>query len=231
MDLGEMADNARAALNHLAFQLVIHNGQDPNKGRVQFPIFEVEKDYLGNGGMKSNREKMLAGISAKDRKVIDAAQPYHLGSDAADHPLSILRALTDRHRHREEHVGAMALERFTQMTTVASDWIDAIGITIGNIKDPEPLLDKQVLHTARPTAQTETKLPDDAPAPWTGLTVQVPSATGVLPDNDIELTVAFFGDRAFKIDEIATVLPYVRDLIARFERRVEGKRTDSRPSR
>lgn len=236
MDLGEMADNARAALNHLAFQLVIDSGNDPNKGRVQFPIFEVEQDYLGNGGMNSNREKMLAGIAKRHRKLIDDAQPYKLGSDATQHPLSVLRSLTDRHKHRERHVGAMALDQITVMAGYGDPLIEAVGLTIGNVQNTDPLVDQQVLHRVQtPAKQPEPEIIDTpvemierGRAPKTALYRQ---QTSISSASEVKLTVAFFGDRAFKIDDIGSIPPYVLDLIERFERRIVAKRPRARPTR
>ena len=233
MDLGELADNARAALNHLAFQLVIANGGNPDESRVQFPIFEIQSHYLGNGGMKTNREKMLAGIASRDRTIIDNEQPYTLGSDATDHPLSILRSLTDRHKHRQRHVGAMAIEELTAMQTVASGFATAIGMTMGNFENPEPLIDKDVLHRVNATNEPEREI--DTPAEmvekgWPPRMV-LRNATGISPESSVELTVAFFGDRAFKIADIGRVPPYVSGLIKRFERRIEPKRPSSGTTR
>jgi hypothetical protein len=235
MDLGEMADNTRAALNHLAFQLVVVNGADPNQGRVQFPIFEVKEDYFGNGGMRSNREKMLAGIAAKDRKVIDKAQPYNLGADAFDHPLAILRSLTDRHKHREQHVGAMAIEEITTMyTTDSNPGVAGIGFGMGNVENPDPLVDGHVLARVEDRREPDREVdtpPDMVARGWPPrMLLTTPSGIDAEHSNTT-LTVAFFGDRAFKIDDVGRVPPYVRDLIARFERRAEGKRTGSGASR
>jgi len=235
MDLGEMADNARAALNHLAFQLVIANGQDPDESRVQFPIFEVKEHYFGNRGMKSNREKMLAGIGSGDRKVIDKMQPYNLGAEATDHPLSVLRSLTDRHKHRERHVGAMAVEQYTAMMHTGPNplGIEAIGMTIGNVQSPDPLVDGHVLHRVQSTGQPDREI--DTPADFVEKggppRMILSEPTGISPDSDAQLTVAFFGDRPFKINDIGRVPPYVRVLIERFERRIAAKRPGSGASR
>jgi hypothetical protein len=243
MDLGEMADNARAALNHLAFHLVIRNGGDPNKGRVQFPIFEVQQDYLGNGGMKSNREKMLAGISKGDRKLIDDAQPYTLGDDAPDHPLSILRSLTDRHKHRQQHVGVAFLKAFqvTEQYTGGSPQIRGGAVTIGRFDNPDPLLDHQVIHAAYPGQEPNEDFTDFM---WSEEAEQIlkerlpglpklvrGELTGIEANVPPTFTIGFFGDRPFKIDAIGEGPPYVRGLIERFERRIKGKRARARPSR
>lgn len=61
VDLGEIGTNARAALDHLVYQLAIDNGSDPSKGsRTQFPIFLDEPEYR-RGGNRSHRERMLKG--------------------------------------------------------------------------------------------------------------------------------------------------------------------------
>jgi hypothetical protein len=232
LDLGELADNGRAALNHLIRQLIIDSGNNPDKGRPQFPIFEVQSDYFGNGGMKSNREKMLVGVAKRHRKIIDDAQPYRWDTRATEHPLSMLRCLTDRHKHRDQHVGALAVDRYSIGAEFGEDSpVRAAWLIVGNVQNPDPLIDGQTINSAYPTDQTETKFPDDAPPPWGGRTVQVLSPTGVPDDPHLVLTVAFFGDRAFKIDEIGSITPYVRDLIERFQRRIVSKSARTRPTR
>ncbi len=229
MDLGELADNMRASVNHLMRPLITDSGNNPDKGRPQFPIFEVEEDYLGEGGKNSNREKMLIGVAARHRKLIDNAQPYQIGERAAEHPLSILRSLTDRHKHRDQHVGAMVAESVTTMHTIAAPLISAIGMTVGRLEASEPLFDGQllnrVLKTGRPEGEVETP-PDLVERGWPPRMLVTP-ITGIDPSSHLDLTVAFFGDRVFKIDDIARVPPFVLDLVERFERRIEGRRPSS----
>jgi len=56
--------------------------------------------------------------------------------------------------------------------------------------------------------------------------------TGVsLDDSEVAFAVAFFGDRAVKIEDVGRVPTYVQKLISRFKRRIEAQRTHARPSR
>lgn len=234
LDLGELAGNARSALDHLVFQLAIDSGSKPSKDRTQFPIFEVENDYL-RGGSRSQRERMLAGVANSHRKLIDSAQPYKLGSRAADHPLAMLRSLTDRHKHREQHVGAAFLEQFTVMQVYGTgDNEVGMGLTIGAIENPEPLLDKDALHAAYPEAEAEREVPMPPEAierGWPAAIIQRGDLTGLRVEKPAKLTVGFFGDRSFSIGQLEGVVPYVLNLIERFEHRIAGKRPGSRPAR
>jgi len=227
LDLGELAGNARTALDHLVFQLAIDSGSNPDESRTQFPIFEVEDDYL-QGGKRSWRERMLAGVASRHRRIIDNAQPYKLGTGASNHPLALLRSLTDRHKHREQHVGAAYLERFTVLQMYGEgDARIGMGMTIGQVQNDEPVLDKHVIHAAYPQAEAQREIP----APQETIDLGGPPTmivrgdlTGLEVTKPPELTVGFFGDRSFSIVRLANVVPEVTQLIERFERRIEGKR-------
>ncbi len=221
LDLGELAANARSALDHLVFQLALDSGNDPREQRTQFPIFEVEDDYL-KGGKRNWRERMLAGVASRHRKVIDDYQPYKVGGDAAQHPLAVLRSLTDRHKHRERHVGAALLESFTARVLFTDG--TGLGFRMGQVQNVEPVLDKHHIQGIKPAQQTEVEVPGIGTAK-----VLVPS--GMDPDPGTKLTIGFFGDRAFRIEQIAAIPPYVSEIVSRVERRIESKRPGTRATR
>lgn len=227
MDVGELAGNARSALDHLVFQLAIDNGSKPDESRTQFPIFEVEEDYL-RGKMRSNRERMLAGVASRDRKLIDDAQPYKRGCEAADHPLAMLRSLTDRHKHREQHVGAAFLWQFEVMH-VFDDL--AMGFRMGHIDNPNPVLDKQTIHSAYLTDQAKEKPPDYLVAKGLSPDAKPAPLRGMRIDSQPKFTVGFFGDRSFSLRNIEETVSYAEKIIARFERRITSKRPSARPPR
>jgi hypothetical protein len=102
LDLGEIAVQARSALDLLVKQLVRDSGNEPTRGNT-FPIFLDHDDYLGKGNAKSFREKTLKGVAKRHRTVIDQYQPYHRGKHAGRDPLAILAAIANRDKHEDIH--------------------------------------------------------------------------------------------------------------------------------
>jgi hypothetical protein len=213
MDLGDLANNARQALDHLVLQLALDSGSTPNKDRTQFPIFEVENDYLRKRGRNpSHRDTMLAGVASRHRRLIDDAQPYKWGSNAADHPLAMLRSLTDRHKHREQHVGAAFLAQFqvTHQYAGGVPQVRGVATTIGHFQNPDPVLDNDVIHAVYPTQEPEEDftLPQELiDKGWPDLGAMRGDRVGLETTVPPRFTVGFFGERPFKIENIAEIPP------------------------
>lgn len=71
--VGDIIQNLRSALDHLAYQLVLVNGGVPTK-TTAFPIFDtLEKYNVAKIGM-------VKGMSAAAKDAIDAAKPYQSGN-------------------------------------------------------------------------------------------------------------------------------------------------------
>jgi hypothetical protein len=75
--IGDAAHNARSALDHLAYQLLIVGlgrdltDADPEAQRIMFPVFEDP------GKFRSNGERRIAGLRDVDRARIEELQPYN----------------------------------------------------------------------------------------------------------------------------------------------------------
>lgn len=104
---GEAVQNARSALDHAVWQLVILSGNDPRKHRAQFPICSSGVTYWSKtkDGRPSTRDRDLAGVAERYRAVIDAAQPYRGRHSPQDHALSGLSYLSNVDKHQVIHAG------------------------------------------------------------------------------------------------------------------------------
>ena len=86
---GDAVHNLRSALDHLAYQLVLANGNKPNR-KTDFPIFKDASDY------EKNCVERTEGMSQKALARIGEAKPYKGGNDTLWrlHKLDII----DKHR-------------------------------------------------------------------------------------------------------------------------------------
>ena len=100
---GEVLYNLRSALDHLVWQLVLANGNEPTRDN-QFPILNVEDEWT------SRTVRSLNGVSDENRKRVQLLQPFNhslrLPIDGAPrdidaYALRTLRDLSniDKHRH------------------------------------------------------------------------------------------------------------------------------------
>ena len=96
--LGEAIQNARIALDYLAWQLVLLEGRTPSviHPRTQFPVHS-KLPKSSNGALRL--PDVPPGLSHGLRNLLDAVQPYHRGNRADKHPLSVLNALANTDKH------------------------------------------------------------------------------------------------------------------------------------
>jgi hypothetical protein len=87
--IGDLVHNLRAALDHLACQVVLANGGEIRRS-TQFPIARSQSDYV------RIRNRQLAGASSEAIHVVDGIAPYPGGNEALVklHDLDI----TDKHK-------------------------------------------------------------------------------------------------------------------------------------
>lgn len=102
---GDFVQNCRAALDHLAWQLVKYPAQPtPEKPtadkEIAFPIYARQSAYTG---------RELRGATPEAKALIEATQPYHAGKDARSHPLWVLRELSNWDKHRVLHTVANSI--------------------------------------------------------------------------------------------------------------------------
>lgn len=112
--LGDCIHNLRCALDHTIWQVTSLDGGAPNRG-TQFPIAS---------GSESQFEKMaktrIGGLSPEHRELVKRVQPYHLGQNAAAHPLAVLADLSNTDKHR------IVNPTYSFMQEEASDILDGL---------------------------------------------------------------------------------------------------------
>jgi len=89
--IGDFLFDVRSALDHLIWQLVIHNRGSPTS-RNMFPITSAPAQL--NAAVAKRRR--LEGVSPKTCAIIESLQPYHTGNEA----LGRLDALHNADKHR-----------------------------------------------------------------------------------------------------------------------------------
>jgi hypothetical protein len=77
--LGEITHNLRSALDSLLTVLVVYNGGVPG-AHHKFPIFTVDTEWRGRVATPWSARGPLAQVSREDFDVIEAAQPFHSGT-------------------------------------------------------------------------------------------------------------------------------------------------------
>jgi hypothetical protein len=92
--LGDCVHNLRCALDHAVWQVTLLDGATPNSSTM-FPIASQSGSQF---------EKMatarIPGLSAAHQQLVKDAQPYHRGTDAGTHPLTVLADLSNTDKHR-----------------------------------------------------------------------------------------------------------------------------------
>lgn len=93
--MGDCVQNLRAALDHLAWQLVLATGNTPTDN-TKFPILDSGLTASGN----PRRPGVSGGVNPKALAVIERSQPFKRTDGPKNHPLSILRDLSNIDKHR-----------------------------------------------------------------------------------------------------------------------------------
>jgi hypothetical protein len=100
--VGDFFHNTRSALDHLAWQLVLHNGLEPTD-RTAFPVLRSSQP---------GRLEVTPGVSAEALALIEEVQPYRWGEDPTKFhlsPLAVLSRLNNVDKHRVPLVGVTVL--------------------------------------------------------------------------------------------------------------------------
>lgn len=134
---GDFAQNLRAALDHLVYQIARLTDESPQG--TAFPIASTEADYLvpRRDGEPSLRDRCLAGISEEHRAMIDEVQPYKgpSGAEIAGiHPLVHLRRFTNTDKHKVIHTAFGRLDSVEAITEGGSAAVEL------RVADPLPIL-------------------------------------------------------------------------------------------
>jgi hypothetical protein len=106
--VGDVLQNARAALEHLAWQLARkeHGGRGPKECETGFPM--LTKDPDSDNGAKRTWQRSVGRIGERAQEEIKKLQPYQRGYEAKRDLLWILHDLARVDRHRVLHVVAAA---------------------------------------------------------------------------------------------------------------------------
>jgi hypothetical protein len=91
VDLADMLGNLRAALDYLAWQLVLVSSDTPH-GSTAFPVVRRERDW-------PHRARALAGMRNEYIDRIRAMQPFH-DAQPNQHPLAFLDKTNNFSKHR-----------------------------------------------------------------------------------------------------------------------------------
>ena len=119
---GDIIQNLRSALDHLAYQLVLANGETPTRD-TSFPI---GKDFTAYEAMKT---RCVEGMTAAAKKAIDRVKPYRGGGNDL---LFTIRELNNVDKHR------LLLTVGTDFLFTA-DWIDdPFGFHMFQVKASNP---------------------------------------------------------------------------------------------
>jgi hypothetical protein len=99
--IGDCLQNARAAIEHLAWQLAYpeYGGSGPTR-RTNFPIVDQRPHFW----------RTIEGVGTAANGVIESLQPYQRGADARLDPLWILNELARVDRHQVLHVAVAIIE-------------------------------------------------------------------------------------------------------------------------
>lgn len=101
--VGDWAQNVRAALDYIVYELVRRETGDDDPRWTQFPIAVDAARYAGQ------EQSRLRGAPDWSLPVFRALQPYNDGTDAAYHPLAVLADISNRDKHRLLHTAAMEI--------------------------------------------------------------------------------------------------------------------------
>ncbi len=101
--IGDIIQNLRSALDHIAYRLFIQNGGDKNTAKhIYFPIFESEEKY------NSEMARKTKGISAEAIKIIDSIKPYK----ECNRILWLIHELNNLDKHRLLLTAGSSFNRF-----------------------------------------------------------------------------------------------------------------------
>jgi hypothetical protein len=110
--LGDFLHNARGALDHLVFFLVMENGGDPGE-HSQFPIYDSETKWVEDIEQRNPGrwpKSPVLGLDPEQVAIIKAAQPYHLPhKKRAWHPFTLLLRMSNIDKHRALHAAAVSV--------------------------------------------------------------------------------------------------------------------------
>jgi hypothetical protein len=101
--IGDCAHNARAALDHVTWELA---GSDPTDDETQFPIYDAPHATMS---FVQRAQRRIGRLPSSAQTLIEQLQPY-IGGNPKRHPLWVCRRLDDIDKHRVIPVVAAAIQ-------------------------------------------------------------------------------------------------------------------------
>jgi hypothetical protein len=207
--VGYIAVKARSALDQLTTQLVLDSGNDPARKKSYFPIFAHPDAYLAKSkkGGNSERDRRLAGVASRHRKIIDQLQPYQRGPQkAVRDPLYLLNAIANREKHEDTHAVWAAITGTTFRLLFSDGRVHSI--VIRKDDDPDPLVDGQTL-----VGSDGSNL-----LPGQSIRIEV---------DEVRIGLAFEGKVTVSLDQVDAAILHVSRIIDRFGTRIAARRADA----
>jgi hypothetical protein len=198
--VGDIAHNLRSALDHLVWQLVLTNGEEPG-GWNQFPIFRYESDFASRAEPSPQKERMLSGISPEAVALIKGLQPFKAEVIPGLLPLSILKALSNVDKHRIVHTG------FVSVSAIVLALGSGIEVTL-----PEggTIVEERIFLEPRQRVEDGTEI--------ARFCVEPPDAT-VQVDTDIPIDLIFEAeDSRATIQQLQVLCKRIREIVESFQR-------------
>jgi len=143
---GDVIHNLRSALDHIAWQLVQANGNQPRKS-TEFPVFTKRDEYGKTSG------RFIGGVSPQAVDLITALQPFNI-ENPAQHPLKVLHDLNRRDKHRLLKLAAGAIVKGSLQT------IGSVHLQAFEFQNAFPLRDGAVV--VRAIAKAHKEVPGSA---------------------------------------------------------------------
>lgn len=213
--LGDIANNYRSAIEHLAWAIVTRGRTPPDtlnsKARktIGFPISEHRNGFNGAVDRKNSQSCMLPGARRADVAKVRRRQPYHRGASVRPrHPFMLLADINNRDKHRTvspiwtqpTQVGmeityqqdAVVPARTNRLNPDALDTGTELTLIRARKMGPEPHIEVQPHVTAKPTVGHRVSI--DEWAAVCGIAI-----FGLLRE---------FSDQPAGIDKIATLGPF-----------------------
>lgn len=139
---GDCIHNLRAALDNLAFELVLaYTKERPLPGNIEgksaFPIFS--NDIADDPHLKMNFDKMTRGIGPRAKADIEELQPYKRGDGFRSDRLWQLNQFSREDKHRLPH--AASLNNLSTLTYFVSDNIghEEVCVLLRNFDNSAPI--------------------------------------------------------------------------------------------
>ncbi|MDA0256567.1 MAG: hypothetical protein O3C25_02345 [Chloroflexi bacterium] len=103
--VGEVVHHFRSTLEHLIWQLILHDGGQPVAGRTGFPIFTERERYesVDRGGGRW----MIDGVADRGQALIESLQPFQLADEGLrpeTQSFWVLNQLWNIEKHRTLHL-------------------------------------------------------------------------------------------------------------------------------